>query len=59
VIPFFGVEEEVRAGRLKLVLEDTRRAEIGIYAVTAHRTHAPGRVRAFLELLAARFRVRA
>ena len=59
VIPFFGVEEEVRAGHLKLVLEGARRAEIGIYAMTAHRTHAPARVTAFLQLLAARFRTRA
>jgi DNA-binding transcriptional LysR family regulator len=59
VIPFFGAEEEVRTGRLQLVLEGARRAEIGIYAVTAHRTHAPGRVTAFLQLLTARFRARA
>jgi DNA-binding transcriptional LysR family regulator len=59
VIPYFGVEEEVRDGRLKLVLEHARKAEIGIYAMTAHRTHAPARVTAFLQLLAARFRERA
>jgi DNA-binding transcriptional LysR family regulator len=56
VIPSSGVEEEVRSGRLKLVLEGTRRAELGIYALTAHRTHAPSRVTAFLQLLTARFR---
>lgn len=56
VIPSSGVEEEVRTGRLKLVLEGARRAELGIYALTAHRTHAPSRVTAFLQLLTARFR---
>jgi DNA-binding transcriptional LysR family regulator len=59
VIPFSGVAEEVRTGRLKPVLEGARRAEIGIYAITAHRTHAPSRVTAFLQLLTTRFRTRA
>jgi DNA-binding transcriptional LysR family regulator len=38
------------------VLEGARRAEFGIHALTAHRTHAPPRVRALLDFLVAHFR---
>jgi DNA-binding transcriptional LysR family regulator len=55
VLPFFMVARDVAAGRLRLVLEGHRKAEIGIFAVTAHRTHAPARIRAFLDFLARRF----
>ncbi|HVU00345.1 MAG TPA: LysR family transcriptional regulator [Polyangiaceae bacterium] len=55
VLPSFMVAEDVRAGRLELVLEGARRAKIGIFAVTAHRTGAPPRTRAFLDFVARRF----
>lgn len=49
VVPSFMVVREVSDGRLRLVLEGARRAEIGIYAITAHRAHSPPRTKAFLE----------
>jgi DNA-binding transcriptional LysR family regulator len=55
VVPFFMVARDVAEGRLRLVLEGARRAEIGIYAVTAHRTNVPARTRALLDFLARRF----
>jgi DNA-binding transcriptional LysR family regulator len=56
VLPSFMVAREIAAGELRLVLEGARRASIGIYAVTAHRTNAPARVRAFLGFAARYFR---
>jgi len=56
VLPSFMVADDVAAGRLALVLERQRRAEIGIYAVVAHRRQMPARVRAFLDFLSAHFR---
>ena len=50
------VTRELAAGTLRLILDDARRAEFGLYAVTAHRTHAPPRTRAFVDFLVARFR---
>lgn len=55
VLPFFMVARDVAAARLKLVLEGARRAEIGVYAVVAHRAHAPARVRALLDFLGKHF----
>lgn len=52
VLPSFMVAAEVRAGRLRLVLEGARRAAIGIFAVTPHRSHAPARTRAFIDFVA-------
>ena len=56
VVPSMLVAADVEAGRLQLVLEGARRAEFGIHALTAHRTHAPPRVRALLDFLVAHFR---
>lgn len=55
VLPSFMVVGDVVDGRLVLVLEGARRAEIGIHAVVAHRKHAPARVRAFLDFLVKHF----
>jgi DNA-binding transcriptional LysR family regulator len=55
VVPWFMVVDDVTRGSLALVLEGARRAAIGIYAVTAHRTHAPPRVKAFLAFAARHF----
>jgi len=56
VLPSFMVAQDVAAGRLALVLEGQRQAEIGIYAVVAHRRQMPPRIRAFLDFLSAYFR---
>jgi DNA-binding transcriptional LysR family regulator len=55
VLPSFMVAAEVREGRLELVLEGQRRAEIGIFAVTATRRHVPARVRRLVDHLARTF----
>jgi len=55
-VPSMLVAADVEAGRLRLVLEGARRAEFGIHALTAHRTHAPPWVRALLDFLVAHFR---
>lgn len=52
VLPSFMVAKDVREGRLELVLEGARRAQIGVYAITAHRAGVPSRVRAFVDALA-------
>lgn len=55
VLPHFMVAEDVAAGRLALVLEGTRRAEIGIHIVYPHREHVPKRLRLFVDFVAKRF----
>jgi DNA-binding transcriptional LysR family regulator len=55
VLPSFMVAPDVAAGRLELVLEGHRRAEIGLYAVTAQGRQLPMRTRAFVEFLVRRF----
>jgi DNA-binding transcriptional LysR family regulator len=49
------VWEDLRAGRLQVVLPGYPLADTGIYAVTPHRRLIPPRVRAFIEYLAAHF----
>lgn len=51
VVPLFMAATDVAAGKLELVLEDARRAEIGIYAVYASRRQLPARTRLFLDHL--------
>lgn len=51
VVPSFMVASDVAAGRLELVLEGARRAEIGIHAVFASRKQLPARSRFFLDHL--------
>lgn len=55
VLPSFMIADEVRAGRLVLVLEGERKAEIGIFAVTATRRHVPARTRHLVDHLARAF----
>jgi DNA-binding transcriptional LysR family regulator len=50
VLPFFMVARDVAEGRLALVLEGARRAEIGIHAVYPDR-RLPARTRALLDFL--------
>lgn len=54
VLPSFMVAPDLARGALELVLEGARRAEIGIFAVTASRK-LPARTRALSDFLAKRF----
>jgi DNA-binding transcriptional LysR family regulator len=56
VLPYFMVASDVEAGQLELVLEGTRRAEVGIYAVFASRRQLPARTRLLLDHLSGWFR---
>ncbi len=56
VVPSFMVAAEVATGELRIVLEGARKAEIGIYAITAHRTQLAPRVSAFLSFASKFFR---
>ena len=49
------VSEDLRAGRLQLVLPDYRFSDTGIHAVMPQRRLVPPRVRAFVDFLAERF----
>lgn len=55
VLPAFMVAPHVADGRLALVLEGARRAEIGIHVAYAHREHVPRRLRLFVDHLVRRF----
>lgn len=49
------VAPHVRGGELELVLEGRRKAEVGIFAVTAQSRQLPRRTRALLDFLVRRF----
>ncbi|WP_373047358.1 LysR family transcriptional regulator [Vulgatibacter sp.] len=51
VVPYFMVASDVEAGRLRLVLGEHRRAEIGIYAMVTESKRLPVRTRVFLDFL--------
>ena len=51
VTPLFMVARDVRDGRLELVLEGARKAEIGIYAMFASRRQLPVRTKALIDHL--------
>jgi DNA-binding transcriptional LysR family regulator len=55
VVPLFMVARDVAAGRLELVLEGARRAEIGIYAMFASRRQLPTRTKLLLDHLSSWF----
>lgn len=55
VLPLFMVARDVDEGRLELVLEGTRRAEIGIYALFASRRQLPARTKLLIDHLATWF----
>ncbi|MDH3352629.1 MAG: LysR family transcriptional regulator [Gammaproteobacteria bacterium] len=50
--PTFIVGDDIRSGRLQLVLEDYEIEPMGVYAVYAHRQYLSGKVRTFVEFLA-------
>jgi DNA-binding transcriptional LysR family regulator len=54
VLPRFMVQSDLDSGRLRTVLDGTRRRRIGVYAVYPHR-QTPAHLRALLDFLAARF----
>lgn len=49
--PTFIVGEDLRAGRLQVVLEDYEVEPMGVYAVYAHRQYLSGKVRTFVDFL--------
>ncbi len=49
--PTFIVGDDIRAGRLQLVLHDYEVEPMGVYAVYAHRKYLSGKVRTFVEYL--------
>ena len=55
VLPSFMVLDELEAGRLELVLEGQRKAQIGIYAMFAQRRQMAARTKLFVDFLAAQF----
>ena len=55
VLPSFMVVEDVEAGRLELVLEGQRKAQIGIYAMFAQRRQMAARTKLFVDFLGAQF----
>jgi DNA-binding transcriptional LysR family regulator len=55
VVPYFMVAGDIAAGRLELVLEGARKAEVGVHAVFASRRQLPVRTKLFLDHLAAWF----
>ncbi len=55
VLPHFFVARDVAEARLELVLEGSRRANVGIYAVFSQRKQMPARARVFLDHLVKHF----
>jgi DNA-binding transcriptional LysR family regulator len=53
--PTFYVGEHLRTGRLRLILQGYKIADLGIYAVYPQRAHVPPKVRVFVDFLAKRF----
>lgn len=55
-LPSSLVAPDLASGRLRAVLEDIERPDLGVYAVTAHRGLVPAKVRVFVDHLVRRFR---
>ena len=53
--PTFIVGDDIRAGRLQLVLQDYETEPLGVYAVYAHRQYLSGKVRTFVDFLGGYF----
>lgn len=53
--PTFLVGDDIRAGRLQVVLDDYRLREANVYAVYAHRQYLSAKVRIFVDYLAEYF----
>lgn len=50
--PLYVVDEDIRAGRLQILLQEYEAMEYGIYAVYPHNRHLAAKVRTFVEFLA-------
>ena len=57
VLPTFMIGEDLAAGRLRMVLDGFVGVELGLHAVYPQGPRPPSKVRAFVDLLAAHFRV--
>ncbi len=53
--PTFIVGDDIRAGRLQLLLQDYDVEPMGVYAVYAHRKYLSGKVRTFVDFLGGYF----
>jgi DNA-binding transcriptional LysR family regulator len=53
--PTFIVSDDIRDGRLQIVLKDYEIEPMGVYAMYAHRQYLSGEVRTFVEFLAGYF----
>jgi DNA-binding transcriptional LysR family regulator len=56
ILPGFMVASALASGTLQEVMPGFSSAELGVWALYPGRRHAPARVRAFIDFLAARFR---
>lgn len=50
-VPFMMVEEDLRAGRLEVVLQDFELGAAAIYVVYPHRRHLSAKIRAFVDFM--------
>lgn len=55
VCPMYIVEEDVRAGRLQIVLQEYEALELGVFAVYPHSRHLAAKVRTFGDFLVQHF----
>jgi DNA-binding transcriptional LysR family regulator len=53
--PTYAVGDELRSGKLKLILENYEISESGIYAVYPHNRHLAAKVRTFVDFLVKKF----
>lgn len=56
--PDYAIADAVRDGRLRLLLQNYKSLEYGLYALYPHRRYLAAKVRAYVEFLIARFRGR-
>ncbi|MFZ1828705.1 MAG: LysR substrate-binding domain-containing protein [Candidatus Competibacteraceae bacterium] len=56
--PDYAVADAVRDGRLRLLLQNYKSVEYGLYALYPHRRYLAAKVRAYVDFLIARFRGR-
>jgi DNA-binding transcriptional LysR family regulator len=53
--PLYVIEDDIRAGRLDVLLQEYEAIEFGIYAVYPHNRHLGAKVRTFVDFLVRRF----
>ncbi|MFZ1829230.1 MAG: LysR substrate-binding domain-containing protein, partial [Candidatus Competibacteraceae bacterium] len=53
--PDYAVADAVRDGRLRLLLQNYKSVEYGLYALYPHRRYLAAKVRAYVDFLIARF----